>query len=135
MKKRVPNLGLQCWGGVWKFIFIGQNRSSNQRSGMILEAQYKILTRRRTRVKVFIFNKICAFLVFEENTPNEIIPFRLSFSFRNKRHKCSLGRCTYLKTHKKLLTIKKCHIGRFWRLITVFLCFHNYVRLMFLKPK
>ena len=29
-------------GGVWNFFLIGQNRSTNQRSGMILEVQIQI---------------------------------------------------------------------------------------------
>ena len=29
-------------GGVWTFFFISQNRSTNQRSGMILEVQIQI---------------------------------------------------------------------------------------------
>ena len=45
-------------GGVWNFFLIGQNRSTSQRSGMILEVQIQIFgARRRTRVKVFIFKK------------------------------------------------------------------------------
>ena len=48
-------------GGVWNFFLIGQNRASNQRSGMILEVQIRSFgarahgARRCMRVKVFIF--------------------------------------------------------------------------------
>ena len=41
-------------GGVWNFCLIGQNRSTNQRSGMILEVQIQIFG---AHVKVFIFKK------------------------------------------------------------------------------
>ena len=48
-------------GRVWKFFLIGQNRSGNQRSGMILEVQIQNFgaraKSRRTRVKVFILKK------------------------------------------------------------------------------
>ena len=51
---------LSCCTVGWsvEFFFIRQNRSSNQRSGMILEVQIQNFgARRRTRVKVFIFEK------------------------------------------------------------------------------
>ena len=34
---------------VWKFLLIGQNRSTNQRSGMILEAQIQIFEARKRK--------------------------------------------------------------------------------------
>ena len=45
----------QCQGGVWTFLLIGQNRSSNQRSGMNLEVQFHNFRARAARESKFSF--------------------------------------------------------------------------------
>ena len=67
---------------MWNFFFIGLNRSSNQRSGMILEVQIQSFGKLvSARVNVFIFKKFQGpqILVFFVK-----IGLRLPFTIKNK---------------------------------------------------
>ena len=63
--------------GAWKTFLRGQNRSTNQRSGMILEVQNQASVRTRAaRTKVFIFKKF----------PNVHVPLNM------RRHQVTQGK-------------------------------------------
>ena len=112
-------------GGVWKFFLIGQNRSTNQRSGMILEVQiqnfgaHACCARQRTRVKVLIFQKVypqkSAFFVFEEKHPKKKFSLCFGSDSALKTINTQLLFCSvFLKTHqKKLLTAKNAILAIF----------------------
>ena len=71
-------------GGAWNFFLIGQNRLTNQRSGLILEVKIQIFSAGASRAPEH--ESQSAFLVFEEN-PSKIFffVFRLWISFKNNR--------------------------------------------------
>ena len=89
---------------MWKFFLIGQNRSTNQRSGMILEVQIQIFgVRTSARRSKFSFSKNSRgpkYLYFLMK-----IGMELPFALKNKRRNTNL-RLDFLKVPPK-----KCVFG------------------------
>ena len=108
--RRAPALG---WSE--DIFFIGQNRSSNQRSGMILEVQIQNFSASQN----FHFQQIPGGLNID------IFWWKLAWSFTNNRCTNVLLVGIFENAYKKGIDRQKCYFGRFWQLIT-FLCFKKY---------
>ena len=98
-------------GGVWNFFLIRQNRSSNQRLGMILEVQIQSFS---TRASKFSFSKNSRRLKYQYFLMK--IGTKLPLTVKNKRRNTNLKFefQNYFKTHqKKVINRQKRHFGHF----------------------